>query len=112
MIRRPHWSAEREFRALSTVRPTRRVIAVDVDGTLLVDGRLNERLIAWCRERHAEGFELFCWSARGRQHAQRAVELAGLADMFVAVLAKPGYVVDDAAWTWIKFTRAIHPGSV
>jgi hydroxymethylpyrimidine pyrophosphatase-like HAD family hydrolase len=87
--------------------PPSRVIAVDVDGTLHNAGRVNAALVEYCRARKAEGYRLMLWSARGIEHAQRAVDLFGLAGLFDDVVGKPGYIIDDLGWTWIKYTHVI-----
>lgn len=84
-----------------------KVIAVDVDGTLVKDGRVVQSLVAWLRERKTEGNRLMLWSARGRDHALGAVELGGLHDLFDDVVAKPGYVVDDMGWGWTRYTWVV-----
>jgi hydroxymethylpyrimidine pyrophosphatase-like HAD family hydrolase len=81
-----------------------RVIAVDVDGTLIRDGRLMRSLVTWLRERREEGFRLMLWSARGKAHAEGAIELFELHGLFHDVVAKPGYVVDDMGWDWTRYT--------
>ena len=87
--------------------PPPRWIYVDVDGTLLIRGQPNEQLIDWLREKHADGFKLVLWSARGRDHARATAEAFGIDNLFEAILSKPGYVVDDRGWRWIAFTRVL-----
>ena len=46
------------------------MIAVDVDDTLILRGSgVNQALVAWLREKKAEGFRLQLWSMRGELHA-------------------------------------------
>jgi hypothetical protein len=78
--------------------PPPKVIAVDVDGTLLLAGRPNVRAIAWCRARKASGFSLFLWSMRG--------------DIFDAVIGKPGYVLDDQGPSWSAHCHHITPSEL
>ena len=92
--------------------PLRRVIAVDVDGTLHINGLPNTALIAWCRERKEEGYTLILWSGRGEAHARSVAAAFGCAEVFAAILSKPGYVVDDEGWSWIKYTRALWPADM
>jgi len=80
-------------------------IYVDVDNTLLLGSRPNVRLIGWLRARKAEGQTLVLWSARGQEHAQRAARLLGVEELFEAILAKPGEIVDDKGWTWARHVR-------
>lgn len=87
--------------------PPPRVIAVDVDSTLQVGGVANLKLIDWCRARKAAGFTLVLWSSRGEAHARTVAEKFGVAELFTHILSKPGYVVDDQGWGWIKYTRVV-----
>ena len=87
--------------------PPPRVIAIDVDGTLQQRGSPNKRLIEWCKERKADGFTLILWSARGEVYARNYAELFGVLDLFDLICSKPGYIVDDQGWGWIKYTRVI-----
>ncbi len=82
-----------------------RTIAVDVDGTLIVGGELNMSLIEWCTRRKSEGFFLILWSARGMTHAVDIAEETGVSALFDVIISKPGYIVDDVGWSWIKFTK-------
>lgn len=90
-----------------TSPPPPRVIAVDVDGTLHTAGICNARLIAWCNQQKQVGFSLMLWSSRGEAHARRVADHCGVADLFDVICSKPGYVVDDKGWGWIKYTRVI-----
>jgi FMN phosphatase YigB (HAD superfamily) len=90
-----------------TQYPPPKVIAVDVDGTLHTHGSPNARVIAWCRRKKAEGYSMLLWSSRGQAHAEKAAELFGVADIFDHIISKPGFVLDDQGWNWIRFTRVI-----
>jgi hypothetical protein len=68
---------------------------------------VNVRLIAWCRERKADGFGLMLWSARGMAYAQHAADVLSIRDLFDVICGKPGYVVDDQGWNWIKHTHIV-----
>jgi|688.fasta_scaffold394350_2 hypothetical protein len=87
--------------------PPPKWIYVDVDGTLSLGGLPNESLLEWLQAKKADGFRLVLWSARGQAHARAAAELFECSELFEAILAKPGYVVDDRAWSWIKWTRVV-----
>lgn len=87
--------------------PPTRCIAVDVDGTLVCEGRLNTGVVDWCRARKAVGFELILWSARGVNYARAVVFRFGLDGLFDAVVGKPGYLLDDLGWDWIRYTRVV-----
>lgn len=89
--------------------PPRRCIAVDVDGTLHIGGQPNVALIAWCRVRKQDGYSLILWSAQGEEHARSVATAFGCADLFDVIVSKPGYIVDDNGWDWIKYTRALWP---
>lgn len=84
-----------------------RSIAVDVDGTLYANGRPNESVIRFLRRKKAEGYSLTLWSMRGEAHARQAAEHFGLAGLFDHVISKPGYIVDDYAWRWTRWTHVI-----
>jgi hydroxymethylpyrimidine pyrophosphatase-like HAD family hydrolase len=87
--------------------PPPKVIAVDVDGTLYINGGANLKLIEWLKVKKEKGFRLMLWSARGESHARNAAETFGVADLFHTICSKPGYVVDDLGWSWIKHTKVI-----
>lgn len=87
--------------------PPNRVIAVDVDNTLHVKGVLNEKVVSFCRNQKEQGFYLILWSARGEKYARAVAAHFDVADIFDVILSKPGYILDDEGWGWIKFTRVI-----
>jgi hypothetical protein len=87
--------------------PPPKVIAVDVDGTLSQAGRPNEKLIAYCRRKKADGFALLLWSSRGEAHAREMAERFGVTDLFSHILSKPGFIVDDQGWTWTRYTGVV-----
>ena len=82
--------------------PDRKCLAVDVDGTLLAGGRINPHVVAFARARMADGYDVYVWSARGKEHARQAAEMAGLD---VPAFAKPSLILDDAGWSWVRYTR-------
>jgi ribonucleotide monophosphatase NagD (HAD superfamily) len=90
---------------MKTTFPTPRIIYVDVDGTLINGVVPNASLVAWLRQRKADGFRLFLWSMRGDEHALAAATLAGCVDVFDAILPKPGHILDDKGWAWIRDTN-------
>ena len=87
--------------------PPPRVIAVDVDDTLHSKAGCNRRLIAWCEQQKTAGFYLMLWSSRGEAHARNRARQCGVADLFHLICSKPGYVVDDQGWGWIKYTKVV-----
>jgi hydroxymethylpyrimidine pyrophosphatase-like HAD family hydrolase len=92
--------------------PPPKVIAVDVDGTLLLAGRPNVRAIAWCRARKASGFSLFLWSMRGADYARVVAAALDIGDIFDAVISKPGYVLDDQGPAWSAHCHHITPSEL
>ena len=94
------------IRPVMKYRPPK-VIAVDVDGTILINGVANERVILWCKRKKLEGYSLTLWSMRGELHARKTAELFGLVDLFDHIIAKPGFILDDKGWTWTRFCRVV-----
>ena len=92
--------------------PKPRVIYVDVDGTLLVKGKIVDPVVKWVRKQKAKGFELVVWSSRGKGHAERTVKAAGLNDCVSCCIAKPGYIVDDMRLSWLGYVAVIHPSQI
>ena len=90
-----------------TLFPPSRVIAVDVDGTLIQQGIMNQELLDWIRRQKSRGYLVMLWSARGAEYSQAAAKASGAADLFDVICGKPGYVVDDLGWTWIRHTKVI-----
>ncbi|MEI8572210.1 hypothetical protein U737_09705 [Methylomonas sp. LW13] len=88
------------------------VVYIDVDGTLLVDDRINHQLVAWARRQFADGKQIIVWSARGADNAKRAVELCGIGDIVSHALSKPGYVVDDLGIGFTRFMDIIHVADI
>ena len=82
-------------------------IFCDVDGTLIIDGKLNRALVLWLEERNGKGYEVNLWSAAGRQHAVDIARKHGIEDLFDSITSKPGYVVDDLGWGWTKYARVV-----
>lgn len=88
--------------------PPTRAVAVDIDGTLIDgNGHLNTGVVDWLRARKTVGFELILWSARGVNYARFVVFKCGLEGLFDAIISKPGYILDDGGWNWIKYTRVV-----
>jgi len=94
--------------------PPPKVIAVDVDDTLLLKSGVNQQVVQWCKDVKNNGFSLILWSSRGESHARRAAQAAGIEHLFDHILSKPGYILDDQGWSWVKYTqvmRLISPGA-
>ena len=88
------------------------VVYIDVDGTLLVDDRVNHQLVSWARRQYSEGNQIVVWSARGADNAKRAVELCGIVDIVSHTLSKPGYVVDDLGHRFTEHMEVIHVNDI
>ncbi len=84
-----------------------KTIAIDVDGTLIINGRINKRLVEWCKAQKVGGFYMILWSSAGREHATEAAAKSGLTDVFDTVISKPGYIVDDVGWKWTRYTQVV-----
>jgi len=85
----------------------RKTIFVDIDGTLHRRGKANKKAIDFCQQKKAEGFDLVLWSARGREYATEFAQHFQLDELFSAIVSKPGYILDDVGWKWIKYTKVI-----
>ena len=87
----------------------RKVIAMDVDGTLLVHGRLNHRLIDWIIKKAGEGFTCYLWSARGEEYAKVFADKHKIKHLFTHIMSKPGIAVDDMGWRWTRDVNTVIP---
>lgn len=83
------------------------LLAVDVDGTLLQDGRINMAVVEYCREMKAKGWTLMLWSSMGQIHACGVADDAGLADLFDLIISKPGLILDDRGWSWTRYAPVV-----
>ena len=86
-----------------------KVIAVDVDNTLIIDNEPNQPLIEWIIKKKEEGYRLILWSARGEDNAIQAAMITGTTNIFDTIISKPGYIVDDDEWFWTILTEVISP---
>lgn len=68
--------------------------------------------IAWLRERKSEGFKLMLWSMRGENHARAIASQMGCYELFDVITSKPGFIVDDEGWRWIKRTQVVRVNRV
>ena len=89
--------------------PKQKVIAVDVDDTLIIDGKPNYDLIIWLNDKINEGYQLILWSMRGYKHAKHTAQRLGIEHLFQTIMSKPGYIVDDDGWNWTRYTEVISP---
>ena len=77
-------------------------VYVDVDGTLIKDGRVNHRVVEFITEIACEVIKVVVWSQRGEAYARYCVEHAGLRRHVSYCLAKPHFLIDDMGWNWVK----------
>lgn len=89
--------------------PILKDIFVDVDGTLIIKGKLNVGLVNWCQDRKKEGFSIYLWSARGQNYAECIAELYSVDSLFTAILPKPSYIVDDMGGQWSRYINILVP---
>jgi predicted HAD superfamily phosphohydrolase YqeG len=87
--------------------PPTNVIAIDVDGTLIVRNQLNKELAEWAKEMRRSGFEVTLWSTQGRDYAKAIANKFNVADCFEYYASKPSYIVDDLGWSWVKYTKVL-----
>ncbi len=88
------------------------VIYIDVDGTLIINQQVNHSLVAWARQRAAEGNEIIVWSARGAANSKKAVNMCGIADIVTHTLSKPGCIVDDLGNGWTQYMNIMHVNDI
>jgi phosphoserine phosphatase len=87
--------------------PLTKTIAVDVDGTLHVDGVLKQSVVDFCEKQKAAGWDLMLWSARGKEYAQAVAAGFGVAHLFDEIVSKPKVILDDQGWGWTAYTHVI-----
>jgi predicted HAD superfamily phosphohydrolase YqeG len=85
----------------------KRSVYIDVDGTLIVNGRINTMLVRSIKEMHSNGYYLVLWSAAGYQHTRSVAERAGIDNLFAAILTKPETVIDDLGHGWARYINVI-----
>jgi predicted mannosyl-3-phosphoglycerate phosphatase (HAD superfamily) len=83
-----------------------RSLYVDVDDTLLRGGRIVDPVMAAIDAAMGRGTDVVIWSARGKAHAERAAQMAGLEGR-VACLCKPDGIIDDRGWSWVRHARVL-----
>jgi hydroxymethylpyrimidine pyrophosphatase-like HAD family hydrolase len=91
--------------------PLQNVVAIDIDGTLRINGEVNAKLLAWIKEKREDGTSFMLWSMRGAAYAKEFAENNQIASLFDVICGKPGYIVDDKGWSWIKWTKVLTPFS-
>jgi len=90
-------------------------VFVDVDDTLVRSAGSKRipipAVIQNVRELHAEGADLYCWSAGGAEYARASAEEFGVAHCFKGFLPKPNVIIDDqSAAEWPRCIY-VHPSS-
>ena len=84
-------------------------VAVDVDQTLIVDGRVNQELVDWIKTNHDnETFRFICWSQRGQRHAKKVCEELGIEEYFIDIISKPSIMIDDD-FSWLDDVKKYKP---
>lgn len=84
-----------------------KVVACDVDGTLVCGGSVRVSVVAKLRKMHQDGCEIILWSARGTEYAKRAAKLAGVESICAVIIGKPAYLIDDMGGSWLRYSRTI-----
>lgn len=73
-------------------------IAIDIDETLIINGSLNKKLIAWIEQRRSAGREIILWSSRGTVYAKQVANKHRITHLFDIITGKPCTIVDDKGW--------------
>jgi hypothetical protein len=94
---------------------SRKVLYVDVDGTMFRNGELNKHLLTTIKAMKADDYFVALWSAQGLDYAKRFAATYDITYLFDAILPKPNFVADDKGWSWTRYTKfvslfPIHPG--
>jgi hydroxymethylpyrimidine pyrophosphatase-like HAD family hydrolase len=87
--------------------PITRTLAVDVDGTLLRHGELYKPVLDRVIKARQDGARTMLWSARGADYAKKVANLLNVTEHFDDIVSKPGFIIDDLGWGWIKYTRVL-----
>lgn len=87
--------------------PLQNTIAIDVDHTLLIKGNPNEVLIQWLKD-NKEQYSYILWSMAGKEHALEVAQAFGIVELFDVIVSKPGYIIDDEGWSWVKRTKCLN----
>lgn len=85
-------------------------VAIDIDGTLVLNGALSESAMGWIHKQRGKGFDVILWSIRGGKYAREVAEKFEISGLFAAIIGKPCAIVDDRGWGWARYSPAIHPG--
>ena len=82
-----------------------RVIFVDIDGTLLIDGQVDEAIIKFLEKEKKDGFMIILWSSRGLDYATDIAKKFEITQVFNFIIPKPAYIIDDYGWNWTRFVE-------
>jgi predicted HAD superfamily phosphohydrolase YqeG len=85
-------------------------IYIDVDNTLIIDGKPNEPLINWLRD-YKEEYVFVLWSLAGQEHAKDIADQFDITNLFRYILSKPKRIIDDRCWEWTRETSCYRPKS-
>ena len=86
--------------------PIQNVIAIDIDGTLIIDNKLNINLINWIKKENGN-YTFYLWTSRGKKYADHIADKFKIKDLFDSIISKPGFIVDDKGWKWTHFTKVL-----
>ena len=87
--------------------PLPRWVFIDVDNTLVHYGVLSQNVVDYIKEARGRGFRFVLWSARGEEYAKSVADRHDVADLFEHIISKPGYIMDDHGWNWIRYTKRV-----
>lgn len=86
-------------------------VYIDIDGTLLLsDGTYNASLIEWINDKHANGYQIYFWSARGWEYAYFHIIKLDL--RYTGYMTKPSIIIDDWGQAWSQWTKVAKPSSL
>ncbi len=93
--------------------PTKHVIYIDVDDTLIRSFG-SKRIpipstIAYAREASAAGNPVYCWSRVGADYAREVATQLGIAECFAGFLPKPDIIIDDQLDGFLSHCEFILP---
>jgi len=93
-----------------------KIAFIDVDDTLVrsVGGKRipMPNSVAEVRRLHADGWELYCWSAGGAAYAREVTADLGLEPLFAGFLPKPTLLLDDRGPNEWSGLRIVHPNEL
>lgn len=99
-------TAQQKIRLLRKYPPLK-IMAVDIDDTLVVGKALNQTLMRWVRAQRRKGFLVYLWSMRGEAYSRRVAQHYGIVEDFDVIIGKPHVIVDDQGWSWVQMTKQV-----